>query len=515
MEDGHYENVKGIYRWDKISPSFPTVLKKGRSGRSPVFNGHALPQNLNELEIPKWDKEIMDYYKRLTKESDTELQLPMQTSRGCTFKCTFCSETRLYRTKTNNKIVDEMKELTEETGINNFWFTDSLINGSMKNFKLLVEKLETEMGNGKIPKMYWGGHFRTHRKLDGELLTRAVNVGLNYMNVGIENGVNKILALMEKGQTSDDVSHFLKSAYESKVFFVGGWIPGYPKENYMDFMLQLKFLYDNRTYFSNNGLINLMQSTDILNHTPLDVYRDDFEVSKEKTMLKSWVSKDYKNVLMIRHLRSFLTEVMLRSFKFTKEGDDLTGSEFRYIKPKEKGGNPPYYRARLIENALEADKIEVDLKNKIDDDIFNKDFLLSTEKNNIVDKIENEIIKTIKGFAWVMVNLTNKCDVDFRVRDDFRGFGLNDSYFNLNFSLNSNGDDFELDFGFDFKIGKDDKQLFDESDNLDFIARNEVQIIDNVNEYKFSEEVNDLYLDSTDFKKHKVSIPRVPMTNQY
>jgi len=114
-----------------------------------------------------------------------------------------------------------------------------------------------------------------------------------------------------------------------------------------------------------------------------------------------------------------------------------------------------------------------------------------------------------------MVNLTNKCDVDFRVRDDFRGFGLNDSYFNLNFSLNSNGDDFELDFGFDFKIGKDDKQLFDESDNLDFIARNEVQIIDNVNEYKFSEEVNDLYLDSTDFKKHKVSIPRVPMTNQY
>ena len=66
-----------------------------------------------------------------------------------------------------------MKGLTEETGINNFWFTDSLINGSMKNFKLLVEKLETEMGNGTIPKMYWGGHFRTHRKLDGELLTRV------------------------------------------------------------------------------------------------------------------------------------------------------------------------------------------------------------------------------------------------------------------------------------------------------------------------------------------------------
>ena len=96
--------------------------------------------------------------------------------------------------------------------------------------------------------------------------------------------------------------------------------------------------------------------------------------------------------------------------------------------------------------------------------------------------------------------------------DNLPDFSLN---FNLNFSLKSNGDDFELDFGFDFKIGKVDKQLFDKTDDLDFIARNEIQIVDNVNEYKFSEEVNDLYLDSTDYKKHKISIPRVPMTNQY
>ena len=62
-----------------------------------------------------------------------------------------------------------------------------------------------------------------------------------------------------------------------------------------------------------------MQSTDILDHTPLDVYRDDFDVSKEKTIFKSWTSNDYKNILMVRHLKSFLTEVMLKSFKFTKE----------------------------------------------------------------------------------------------------------------------------------------------------------------------------------------------------
>ena len=37
-----------------------------------------------------------------------------------------------------------------------------------------------------------------------------------------------------------------------------------------------------------------MQSTDILNHTPLDIHRDDFDVSNEKTILNCWTSNDYK-----------------------------------------------------------------------------------------------------------------------------------------------------------------------------------------------------------------------------
>ena len=291
----------------------------------------------------------------------------------------------------------------------------------------------------------------------------------------------------------------------------------------MDFMLQLKFLYDNHKYFGNNGLLNLMQSTDILDHTPLDVYRDDFEVSKEKTMLNSWVSNDTKNTLMIRHLKAFFIEVMLKSFQFTKEGDELIGDDFSYATPKEKGGKPPYYRARIRENSLQVGDIQVELKDEMDDSIFSKDFLLPKEhrtllddyKNNIVDTIENEIIKTIKGFAWVMVNTTNKSNINFVIRDNFKGYNLKDSHFNCNFSLKSNGDDFELDVKYGFKFGKADKKLFDDTDNLDFAARNNIYIKDDVSKYKYSDEVNELYLDSMDYDRHKVSFQRTEMTNQY
>ena len=91
----NYENIKGIYRWNKMTPSFPTALPKGRSGREPVFNGDTRPIILNTLERPSWDNEVIYHYDNLNQDTT----LPIQSSRGCTFKCTFCSETRLYRFK--------------------------------------------------------------------------------------------------------------------------------------------------------------------------------------------------------------------------------------------------------------------------------------------------------------------------------------------------------------------------------------------------------------------------------
>ena len=64
--------------------------------------------------------------------------------------------------------------------------------------------------------------------------------------------------------------------------------------------------------------------------------------------------------------------------------------------------NRQYLRARLREKDLVFNTIEIDLKEKTDDAIFNKDFLLSKEQNNIVDTIENEITKNNKRFC-VMV----------------------------------------------------------------------------------------------------------------
>ena len=74
--------------------------------------------------------------------------------------------------KNNDKLLNDIKSLIKDTQIKNFWFTDSLINGSMSRFEDFVNMLSKE----KIDKLKWGGYFRIHKKLNDNLLKKRSKV---------------------------------------------------------------------------------------------------------------------------------------------------------------------------------------------------------------------------------------------------------------------------------------------------------------------------------------------------
>lgn len=516
LKDGHYENVKGIWRWDKQTPSYPTALPKGRSGREPIFNGNIPPSNLNKVKSPSWDKEVIDVYKVVAESERTYPKVPIQGSRGCTFKCTFCQETRRYRFKDFDNIVDDMKQVVKETGVTGFWFADSLVNGSMSQFSKLIDRLEYEKNHNDF-NITWGGYFRTHKKLDGKLLKRAVGVGLDYMNVGTENGTNKILALMEKGQTSDDVSHFLKSAYEAKAMFNANWIPGFPKENYMDFMIQLKFLYDNRKYFKNNGLLNLMRSTDMLNNTPLEVYRDKFDISNNNKLFNTWVSNDKRNFLAIRYFRSNCIEALLSCMGFTKDAESNERGFYHTVKDKKFGGTPPYYRARVFTNKLDIKKKLVKLRRNVSDSFLNSSYLEYSKSNELSKILEEELIQTYRTFVWTIFNLCETADIEFSTKDKFAGYNIKNSYLKYDIKIKTDEDNILSSFKYELLVDKKDKKLNDETDKFSIHIKDEINInlVGNKIPKEESEKVKEDYLDSNNFYKHKLNLPRTQMTNLY
>ena len=79
-----------------------------------------------------------------------------------------------------------------------------------------------------------------------------------------------------------------------------------------------------------------MKGTDVLVDTPLDTERDIFDISKDESLLKNWISNDYRNNIFNRNLRSHLTDLFLNIFKINKRGmikdGDVSMEDFKFKK---------------------------------------------------------------------------------------------------------------------------------------------------------------------------------------
>ena len=121
-----YETVNGIWTWTE--------------NKKPTFTGIRIPQkDLDVIPTVNWDGVELQNYAPFHYEGHAHL--PLQGSRGCTYKCTFCSETRIFRFKKGHSIAKEIIEQVNKYGITHFSFVDSLVNGSMPQFEILIDDL--------------------------------------------------------------------------------------------------------------------------------------------------------------------------------------------------------------------------------------------------------------------------------------------------------------------------------------------------------------------------------------
>ena len=134
------------------------------------------------------------------------------------------------------------------------------------------------------------------------------------------------------------------------------------------------------------------------------------------------------------------------------------------------------------------------------------------------DTLENSIIDQIRGFCWVLHNLHKNIDLSFDVEDNFKVFNLKDTRFNFKFKFQTNeNSDFKLDLEFKIHIDEEDKPFIDiegvENLNVDRTYR----VSGNFNKtYSIqNDEVKDLYLDSINYKKYNISLPRTAVTSQW
>lgn len=266
-----------------------------------VFNGPVSPViNLDDLPFPDLDEYNLKAY---TDRS----ALPILTSRGCTMRCVFCTDTyfwRPYRHRSAGNVIEEIKHRYKKYKNRFFGFNDSLINGNHKNLLEICSLISK-----KRLDISWGGNCRIDERLDLDCLRNIKKAGCEYLVIGIESASNRILRLMRKNFTIEEAESFIHRCSKAGIAIVANWIVGFPGETEEDFMATADFVMKKR------GLIkkNTFSTLTINQFSYLEGHREEFDIILDGTHLGLWRSRDGLNTIKLRNSRlNYLIDIERR-----------------------------------------------------------------------------------------------------------------------------------------------------------------------------------------------------------
>ncbi len=151
--------------------------------------------------------------------------ITIYTSRGCPHQCTFCPNrviSPLFRARSARNVVDEM-EYWYARGRRQFNFDDDNFNLVRKRVFEICDEIERR--GMKDLFIHCSNGIRADR-VDREMLARMWEVGFRSIAFGVDGGNNRILGIVKKGETIEDIENGIKLAceigYDVKLLFVVG-----------------------------------------------------------------------------------------------------------------------------------------------------------------------------------------------------------------------------------------------------------------------------------------------------
>lgn len=231
--------------------------------------------NLDEFPNPDYSSYDWSLYLRT---------LPITGSRGCVRRCTFCDihqHWKKYVFRSGKSIAREMIEQSEKYNINYFEFTDSLINGSMKAYKDLINVL-AEYNSKTDKKITWGGQFifRPKNQFPEDVWELSARAGLTEVKVGIESLSESVRDHMLKKFSNDDIRYGLRCMKKYGVLGKFLMIVGYVTDT-EETIAENKDMYTELVEYANNTIteVSIGTTLGILPGTPLETMSKELNIT--------------------------------------------------------------------------------------------------------------------------------------------------------------------------------------------------------------------------------------------
>jgi radical SAM superfamily enzyme YgiQ (UPF0313 family) len=187
---------------------------------------------LNDLPLPAWHLFRLERYTNLQPTVDhvDGASLPILTSRGCPYRCSYCSQIgpRRWRARSVDSIVAEWRWLVEEQGAAEIGVLDDSFNIDRARVLALCERLVAE-GLNQVPWIMING-IRANLA-DEEVLGAMKRAGCKRAAFGVESGNQAILdTVVDKHLTLEQVRAAFRAARAVGMETIGFFIVGLPGE---------------------------------------------------------------------------------------------------------------------------------------------------------------------------------------------------------------------------------------------------------------------------------------------
>ncbi len=193
-------------------------------------------ENLENIKLPDRTKRLWSGYLF----SGSQLDM-VETSRGCTMMCNFCSMQRMYgrtfRTYSIERIIADIANARKH-GATYMAFSDDNITLNVKRFEKVCEAI-AEAGHNDIGYIVQAS--TTGIASSPTLAEKMARAGIKVVFLGIENVSERNLKLMNKGSVVEKAIKAVEYLHKNNILIVGGMILGHPDDKEEDIAQNFEF----------------------------------------------------------------------------------------------------------------------------------------------------------------------------------------------------------------------------------------------------------------------------------
>ncbi len=193
--------------------------------------------DLDILPFPVWDAFKLENYWSLGYAHGpltSKKYLPILTSRGCPYPCTFCvvpaTNKQKWRPRSAKNVVDEIEEGINRFNVNEFHLED--LNPTIK--KERIQEIAKEIIKRKLQIIWKIASGTKAETLDEETIKWMASSGCSYISISPESGSERIMKEIRKPFPYKRVLELVREMYKNNITTQACFVLGYPGENEED-----------------------------------------------------------------------------------------------------------------------------------------------------------------------------------------------------------------------------------------------------------------------------------------